>query len=321
MRLIPTLDFWTLFLWSIITLQSVQAQNYIIIGVSGGLQDGFPDHKNLDWHAGQEDEVQAVFLGRALVRGYKAYLDVMEHGWRQYTPEPEQPLINCNVIPSGCWFHANEYWMYLVDTRQFTAVLMNEPRFLSITPDLGLVDLQAEETGPLVKHIAHYQARIQNKSDTTAVAFPIVTGAWYNPSSHVLSPILYIKEDGTQVTNFPQSLAKWAGVDVESSKETSCQVLDTEIYCGQENRGQYHQQEYWDSVRRAIRHAEQNRLLDSQTEAHAPTGFKCERKARFGVSPNQARVNYPFSQQEVSDMLKDGGFEIDFELASVKNVK
>lgn len=67
------------------------AEDYVFIGVSGGLQDGFPDHVKLDYHSGQDDEVRAVFVGRALVRGTKAYLDVMQEGWRQYTLEPGQP--------------------------------------------------------------------------------------------------------------------------------------------------------------------------------------------------------------------------------------
>lgn len=57
---------------------------YLVVGVSGGLQDGFPERPKMDYHAGQADESKAIFLGRALVRGYKAYLDVMQQGWRQY---------------------------------------------------------------------------------------------------------------------------------------------------------------------------------------------------------------------------------------------
>ena len=56
-----------------------------MVGVSGGLQDGFPEHARLDYRSGQSDEVKAIFVGRALVRGYKAFLDVMQPGWRQYT--------------------------------------------------------------------------------------------------------------------------------------------------------------------------------------------------------------------------------------------
>ena len=66
-------------------LLSTDNVEYIVVGVSGGLQDGFPEHTRLDYHSDKLDEVQVIFLGRALVRGYKAYLDVMQPTWRQYT--------------------------------------------------------------------------------------------------------------------------------------------------------------------------------------------------------------------------------------------
>lgn len=71
----------------LLTLSMTFSHNveYLVVGVSGGLQDGFPEHIRLDFHSGQRDEVQAIYLGRALVRGYKAYLDVMQPTWRQYT--------------------------------------------------------------------------------------------------------------------------------------------------------------------------------------------------------------------------------------------
>jgi hypothetical protein len=60
-------------------------RQFLIIGVSGGLQDGFPDHDKMDYHSGQPDESKAIFLVKALVRGYKAFFDVMQPGRRQYT--------------------------------------------------------------------------------------------------------------------------------------------------------------------------------------------------------------------------------------------
>jgi len=66
------------------TFTAQHKREYILVGVSGGLQDGFPEHSKLDYHSGEADEVQAIFLGRALVRGYKAFLDVMQPTWRQY---------------------------------------------------------------------------------------------------------------------------------------------------------------------------------------------------------------------------------------------
>ena len=291
---------------------------YVAIGVSGGLQDGFPDHENLDY---KPDNVQAIFLGRALVRGYKAYLDVMEEDWRQYKSHPEQPLINSNVLASGCWHHANEYWIYLVDSRQFFSILMKEPRFLSISPDLGLVDLEASETSPCVKHFALSQIKKQNKTDSTAVAFPIVTCAWYNSASHIPSPVLYTKEDGTQVTNFPQSLAKWAGLDgstdMNEATEETCradQHYDPAV-CRSVN-----DTTFWQGIRQAIRLAESHRpFLEQQASAMGPP-FQCQKKARFGVSSEMARINYPFQKQEIAEIMEAGGFDIDFVRAIISPV-
>ncbi|KAG7347627.1 hypothetical protein IV203_016332 [Nitzschia inconspicua] len=298
----------------ILTCSLVHAIEYVMVGVSGGLQEGFPEHDRMDYHSGLDDEVPAVFLGRALVRGYKSYLDVMQPTHRQYSTEPELSLINPNVIATGCYHHANEYWIYLVDTRQFATILLNEPRFLSIAADLGLVDLQAEETGPLVKFIAQHEIRKQKKSDLDYIAFPIVTGAWYNPSSHVPAPVLYTKEDGTQVTNFPQSLATWAGVidGTECSARTDDECFDF-LAAGEASKF------FFDSINKAIRHAEVHRPSLAQAMADGPP-FSCEKKARFGVSKETARINYPFTPQEFRSMLQNGGYEIDFQASQVTKV-
>jgi hypothetical protein len=65
--------------------QTDASPEFVLLGVSGGLQDGFPERFRLDFHPGQKDESRAILLGPALVRGYKSYLDVMQPGWRQYT--------------------------------------------------------------------------------------------------------------------------------------------------------------------------------------------------------------------------------------------
>lgn len=294
------------------TTTTVNALEYVLVGVSGGLQEGFPEHFRMDYHSGQEDQVPAVFMGRALVRGYKSYLDVMQEGWRQYSPVPEKPLINCNVIATGCYHHANEYWIYLMDTRQFITVLMNEPRFLSIAPDLGLVDLMAEETGPLVRHIAQHEIARQNKTDTTLVAFPIVTGAWYNPLSHVPAPVLYTKDDGTQVTNFPQSLATWAGViDTTECAARSDSESFPFLEAGEPSK------HFFDAIATAIRQGETLRQAKRKNDDGPASFSECEKKARFGVSADMARVNSVLSPEYVSAMLLEGGFQIDFEASKV----
>ncbi|CAN0348577.1 unnamed protein product, partial [Pylaiella littoralis] len=224
---------------------AVQAQQYFpersyhLVGVSGGLQDGFAARHCLDYHAGLDDESKALLVGNALVKGYKAFLDVKQKGWREYVEEPGNPLVNPVVVPSGCAEHANIYAIYAVDSRQVLKALLMEPRFLSMTPDTGLVDLTAEETSQSVRTLARYQARLEGKTDLDSAAFLIVTGVWA-PGSLVDSPVLYTKENGTQVTDYPRSMAIWAGTTDDA------RLSDDET----ERAG------YWTSLRQATRRVE-----------------------------------------------------------------
>jgi hypothetical protein len=313
----------SLWLLAATTIYSVAARDnpldrqYLLVGVSGGLQDGFPDHNKMDYHVGLEDEVRAIFIGRALVRGCMAFLDVMQDGWRQYTPEPGQPLINSVVMVSGCQEHANQYWIYAVDSRQFLGILNNEPRFLSITPDTGLVDLSTNETDDAVKKIALHEIQKQNKTDMAQVAFPIVVATWYHESFVPSPPVRIHVEDGTAVTNFEGSLAKWAGVDDEDRLAGCSDTVDQE--CPSDAAILAAQNRYWDGIRKAVRHAEVNRLPRDEWKANGPP-FDCQKDARLGVSSDTARINHPFSPGELDDIFRQAGYSIDFERAEVKQV-
>jgi len=334
---------------------------YILVGVSGGLQKGFPDTVGLHYF-----DRPPVFLGRALVRGYKSYLDVMQPSWRQYVKEPlsddkkkallgtqRQPLINCNVIPTGCWHDANEYWIYLVALPQFHNILMKEPRFLSIAADLGLVDLQEDETGPLVKHVAVTWAQQHNKTSLTAAALPLVTGAWYNPESHVPSPILYTKPDGTRVTNFPDSLALWARVygmyENIQPTERNCTLrvgpVDEQVSCTSPTEAEYqdfrqkrkrrselyssYYSIYWQAIWSTIRRSEttlRNKKGDddgtNDDDDVSPTSWAatCDKKARFGASPDMARINTAQTKGAWNELLQsynDNGVVVDWEQGEV----
>jgi hypothetical protein len=174
--------------------QQRQQPRYSLLGVSGTLEDGFPLRPSLDYrgtsgtgngNSSTEDFVPALRIGRALVRGYKAYLDVKDPGWRDYVEGGGEdgcgaaeggsgggggggggrcrsggaarvpPAIpNAVVMATGCREHANLYWVYAVDARQVLSVLAGEPRFLAIAPDAGLVDLRSEETDDRIRRIA-----------------------------------------------------------------------------------------------------------------------------------------------------------------------
>ena len=281
-------------------------QSYTLIAVSGGLQDGFPDHNKLDYHAGASDEVKAIFIGRALVRGTKAFLDVMQEGWRQYTAEPGQPLINSNVIVSGCQEHANEYWVYAVDSRQVLAVLNNEPRFLSITPDTALVDLHSPRTDAAVRALALQEIARLQKADTNFVALPIVVSTWFNQASYVPSPPVAILDDGTAVTSFEGSLALWADVNdadriCEPTAETTCQE---------------EHDRYWKGIRQAVRLAEAQRAT-IKAESQGPP-FACQAEARLGVGPETARINYPFSASLLVELFAAQGYQLETSAGTLK---
>jgi len=330
-------------------------RTYVLVGVSGGLQDGFPDHHKMDYYHqhGQQGgdnstttttAVKAIYIGRALVRGTKSYLDVMQPGWRQYVPrdDNDQPIVTINsvVLVSGCHHDANQYWIYAVDSRQFVTILNNEPRFLSITPDTALVDLTATTmnddeyyygTDEAVREIARHEIQRQNKTDRSRVAIPIVVAVWYH-DSFVPSPAIATLDDGTAITNFPESLAKWAGVkdadrtavlveeehegcyekqeQQDEPKATTCSAATPNERQVQHRQAQQ-QRHYWEGIRRAIRHAEDHPLSRAEWKANGPP-FHCQTTTRLGVGPETARINYPLAPHELEAAL-GGGYSIDFE--------
>lgn len=306
-----------------------QSADYILIGVSGGLQEGFPAHSKIHYHDKNTGEhAKALFLGRGLVRGYKAFLDLMEHSWREYATAPDQPVINSNVFASGCYEHANEYWLYLVDARQVLSVLNNEPRFLSITPDTGLVELKSNGTFPLVRDFLTTHLKQSSSTVIDNVAIPLVTSVYFQESSHLPSPPYYSMDDGTKVTNFPDSLALWANVD--DNDRTA--VLGTTERCNSNDdstcgptvwvEAVRAEQRYWEGIRKAIRQAEANRPSEEVVQLYAPP-FQCQRKVRFGVGKEDdpentsKRVNYPFTSSEVEAILNEVGYRPDFVLGKI----
>ena len=204
--------------------------------------------------------------------------------------EPNQPLVNSNVFASGCYEHANEYWFYMIDERQVLYVLNHEPRFLSITPDTGLIDLHMipstgrtasvlppsliESYQTVHTFIEQYlqQLQVQNPDrtiDTRYVAVPLVTAVYYNPSSHVPSPILHHLRDGTEITNYPDSLAQWANVnssDRTALYDSGCTTPTPANTCTKDVKeaALLAEQRFWYGIRIAIRQAELQRLLKQQ---------------------------------------------------------
>ncbi|HEX5657718.1 MAG TPA: hypothetical protein VFX59_11010 [Polyangiales bacterium] len=187
-----------------------EGSDMIMVAVSGTLEEGFPLRPNLDYTSPTE-KVPAVFLGRALIRGLRAHLDMKDPNSREYKAPPALNPVNPALIPSGNQLDANVSSIYLVDRRQAARALLNEPRFLSMVPDLAKVEIDAEETTPdLRKLLLQAIKETPGITNTANVTFLQVISVWH--SCHfVPSPVLYTKPDGTRVTDFPNSLAKFAG--------------------------------------------------------------------------------------------------------------
>ena len=88
---------------------------------SGTLQCGFELRRNLD-----HPEMQAIFLGSAVVRGVKAYLDIKEPGSREYVAAPGFARVNPANVITGERCDANLYAVYLVHEAVVTRALIGE---------------------------------------------------------------------------------------------------------------------------------------------------------------------------------------------------
>lgn len=205
-----------------------------------------------------------------------------------------------------------------MDSRQVMMVLNNEPRFLSITPDTGQLELSANETSPLVRDFMLGKIDKQDKSDTKYVAVPLVTAVWFQEASHVPSPAIHIHEnDGTQVTNFPDSLALWAQVN-DSDRTAMFDLVEgssEKEYAAAKAK----EQQYWGGIRKAVRAAEKKRPSQKEAKKHGPP-WKCKKTVRFGVSNETARVNYPFTVQEITESLQSIGYTVDYETGEVHSI-
>ena len=136
---------------------------------------------------------------------------------------------------------------------------MGEPRYLSISPDTGMVDWEAPETDDSTRdYLGHRD-----------VAIPLVTGVYFDPSSFVETPVSYERNDGTQITSFDDGLALWAGVDTLVGD-------DNELL-----------RQNWNVLYEKLRQAEHMPPADTRP----PRSFQCESQVRFGSSSTADRVH------------------------------
>lgn len=192
---------------------------FALVAVSGTLEEGFPLRPNLDFTTEVNEgnpAVLGIFLGHALVRGVRAFLDIKDSFSREFVAGPPglNP-INPALVASGNNNDANISSLYLVDRRQAARALLREPRYLSMVPDLAKVDIHAAETDSDVRNFIlqaiEEDTTLLEPKNTFQVTLLQVISTW--KSCHfVPSPILYTKPDGARVTDFPNSLAAFAGV-------------------------------------------------------------------------------------------------------------
>ena len=304
-------------------------KEYYMIAVSGGLQDGFPGRDKLDYIT-ETERSRATLIGTAFVRGYKSYLDVMEEDYREYMPL-EQSTVNPNVFASGCYEHANEYFVYLVDARQVFQVLLHEPRFLSITPDTGLTEIKF--SSPLVQDIAEHEISLDDNNEQKnweQVAFPLVTAVHFQSTSLIETPHVY-ERDGSKVTNYPESLALWAGADNKDRLEY-ISAYEHCLYnnpnpksCDMESHESF--QRYWTTIRQAIQKVRDERAAtknSSSSSSPQPNSWKCQKRVRFGTSKETTRMQRAYTAKSFQDMLQTINnketsihYDIDFEKGQI----
>lgn len=172
------------------------------------------------------------------------------------------------------------------------------------------MDVVAEETTSVVKELFLHLIEQQGKTDKQEVALPLVTALWFQYENHVPSPPIRIKEDGTEVTNFPDSLALWAGLDNRGRTAVLDAGCNSEQICPAEAQAAV--QRYWKGVNSAIRKAEANRPTEEDAKEYVPS-FKCKEKVKFGVGNDTARINSPFLVAEVAHTFQQIEYELNFE--------
>mmetsp|Transcript_15324 Transcript_15324/g.21352 ORF Transcript_15324/g.21352 Transcript_15324/m.21352 type:complete len:301 (+) Transcript_15324:206-1108(+) len=196
----------------------------VIVAVSGTIQCGFELRSNIDFtdrsnnntneddnaEGGQEETVKAIFLGYAVVRGVKMYFDIKDTMAREYDPETPH-RVNPAMVLTGDRFDANQYALYLVDERACLQALLGEPRMLTMAPDAVRIELDDKDTSPEVSALARAIIRKDGKSNINQCAVMAVVSC-YTLSTFMAAPAKEIREDGTHLTSFRESLQKFANI-------------------------------------------------------------------------------------------------------------
>eukprot|EP00931_Biecheleriopsis_adriatica_P059923 TRINITY_DN35931_c0_g1_i1.p1 TRINITY_DN35931_c0_g1~~TRINITY_DN35931_c0_g1_i1.p1 ORF type:complete len:297 (+),score=55.51 TRINITY_DN35931_c0_g1_i1:69-959(+) len=175
---------------------------FVVIAVSGTLEDGFELRHRLDYIDEKTGErVNATFLGLGLMRGAKMYFDA----WPEWLSQPSRA--NPAILLTGDWCDANQYALYIVDERQVLTALLGEPRMLSMTPDSLLLQLDDSGTDPQVSRFA--RAVLGDAESECGIMAVVGT---FKACSFLAAPPYETRSDCTRVTTFRASMAKFARI-------------------------------------------------------------------------------------------------------------
>eukprot|EP00956_Cyclotella_meneghiniana_P031311 scaffold81874_cov50-Cyclotella_meneghiniana.AAC.2 len=209
---------------------------YVIIAVSGTIQDGFELRKNIDYvdentkdDNGSSIIIKAIFIGWAMVRGVKMYLDVKDEVTSREYDVNVPHRVNPALVLTGDAKDANRYAVYAVDERACLEALLGEPRMLTMTPDSVRIDLNDPLTSPEVAAITRTMMKEEEDSCNTnnniyqtGQCTVLAVVACYKLKSFIPAPPYVIRNDGTRVTSFQQSLSLFAGLnDTTTTSDSS----------------------------------------------------------------------------------------------------
>ena len=235
--------------------------------------------------------------------------------------------MNPAVVPTGCNEHANRYAIYAVDSRQAIIALAEEPRFLSIAPDMGLVDLKASDdlTFPDIKKLSSTFSRtIMKNPDLDRIAFMTVTSTWIK-STFIANGIIRNDIDGI-LTDFPESVSIWSR-NILNKNGTHELYLEG---CGSNPKGGQVPNvttslDYNKCIDVAIRLQELKFTLDEHGDlaykhdsnefscagGNSRKCFNCQSPARYGTDKNVARFNKVIPACELEDVMIKAGVNND----------
>eukprot|EP00978_Attheya_sp_CCMP212_P043434 scaffold283474_cov63-Attheya_sp.AAC.2 len=188
----------------------------VIVAVSGTIQDGFELRGNIDYSGAHDDEeevevVKAVFLGWGVVRGVRMYFDVKEKGCREFDASILH-RVNPACVLTGNAKDCNQYALYLVDERACLQALLDEPRFLTMTPDTLRLEIDDADTSPAVRALARTLIQMEDKSNTSQATLLAVVPCLFSQTHFYPAPHHRLREDGSRLYSFQSSLAKFAGI-------------------------------------------------------------------------------------------------------------